>query len=185
MARTIADALEGEADVVLVHKLRAPHQPELAIGAVDERGHVVLNEVAAALEVSDSYLNGEVQHQLAHLRAQRDRFTPVRAPIDPSGRVVVIVDDGVATGATMSAAVHAVRAQAPARVIAAMGVASSDAVWRLRHEADEVVSVFTPPVFRAVGEFFDDFSQVTDEEAIGALAPAEPAPARRGGIDIA
>ncbi len=169
MARLIADRLHGELDVVLVHKLRSPDQPELAIGSIDETGRIVLADYLSELHVSSAYLDAERRTQLDALRMRRSRYTPVRPPVEPAGRVVVIVDDGIATGATMLAAARAVKARKPARLVVATAVASPDTVAKLEQEVDEVVCLHSPPWFRAIGQFFSDFGQVSDEEAIAAL----------------
>lgn len=169
MGKIIADALGGDLDVVLVHKLGAPGNPELAIGAVDETGHVYLSEHVQDLDVSDEYLVQETQAQLTTLRQRRAQYTPVRPPLNPTGRIVIVVDNGIATGASMIAALHAVRAKQPAKLIAAVAVAPEDTLERMKREADEVVCLYTPTFFYAVGEFFDDFSQVSDQEAIAIL----------------
>jgi putative phosphoribosyl transferase len=177
MAAIIAEALEGDLDVVLVHKLRAPWQPELAIGAVDELGHVHLSDYARELGVTAEYLEAETKDQIAALKRRRAEYTPIHPPIDPAGRVVIVVDDGIATGASMLAAVRVLRAKNPQRLIVAAAVAPPDTVRRLATEADEVVVLETPAVFRAIGEFFEDFGQVSDEEVIETLRHRRPSPA--------
>jgi predicted phosphoribosyltransferase len=184
MAALIAEALDGELDVVLVRKLGAPGNPELAVGAVAESGEIAVSDVARQLGVPEEYLEREAQRQLAVLRERRRRYTPDGRPADPAGRTVVIVDDGLATGATMMAALELVRRRAPRRLVAAAAVAPPQTLARLRGLADEVVCLAAPPSFRAVGEFFADFSQVSDEEVEAALEAdrarrAAPA-ARRG-----
>lgn len=169
MAKIIADALDGDLDVVLVHKLGAPDNPELAIGSVDESGHVFLHEYARELGVDTRYLEQEQQAQLKTLHQRRAQYTPVRPPLDPTGRIVIVVDDGIATGASMIAALRAVRAKQPAQLIAAVAVAPPETAVRIRTEADEVVCLATPSDFMAVGQFFEDFSQVSDEQAIAIL----------------
>ncbi len=167
MARIIADALEGEADVVLVRKLRAPGQPELAIGAVDEHGHAILSGYVSPSRVSDSYLEDETKTQIEALR--RRRATYARPAADPRGRVVIVVDDGVATGSTMIAALKAVRHGKPSTLVAAAAVAPKETVGRLEDFADDVVCLSTPSDFRSVGQYFDDFKPVSDEEVIALL----------------
>ncbi|MFH0953980.1 MAG: phosphoribosyltransferase family protein [Verrucomicrobiota bacterium] len=169
MAGVMADALDGEVDVVLVHKLGAPGQPEFAIGSIDEGGRVYLAGVVDRLGVPKSYIAEETRHQIENMRKRRAQYTPVRPPISPAGRVVSVVDDGLATGATMVAALHAVRARKPARLIAATAVAPAETVERIGPLADEVVCLEVPAQFFAVGQFFRDFGQVEDEEVIAIL----------------
>ena len=169
MARIIADSLGGEMDVVLVHKLGAPGEPELAIGAVDETGHVYLAEYVHDLEISDDYINAEKQAQLETLRKRRALYTPLRPPIDPCRRIVIVVDNGVATGSTMIAALRAVRAKKPARLVAAAAVASRETLRKIASEADETICLEVPARFYAVGQFFEDFSQVSDEQVVAIL----------------
>src|SRR5581483_11231677 len=169
MGKIIAEALDGDLDVVLVHKLGAPGNPEFAIGSVDERGQVYLSDAVRELEISDRYIEQEKHAQLQTLHKRRAQYTPVRPPLDPAGRLVIVVDNGIATGASMIAALRAVRAQQPKKLIAAVAVAPPETVARIRAEADEVVCLSTPDYFYAVGQFFEDFSQVTDEQAIAML----------------
>jgi putative phosphoribosyl transferase len=178
MGKIIAEALDGDLDVVLVHKLGAPDNPELAIGSVDESGHVYLSDHAYELGVDDDYLAREKQAQLTTLRKRRAQYTPVRPPLDPSGRIVIVVDNGIATGASMIAALRAVRTKKPQKLIATVAVAPPETIARMAKEADEVVCLYMPEYFMAVGQFFDDFSQVTDEHAIATLRQAHAAPAK-------
>lgn len=168
MGRLIADALDGELDVVLVHKLGAPGNPEYAIGAVAEDGSVQISE-AARRYYGEDYVQDEIDSQLRVLRERRRRYTPVRPPIDPAGRVVVVVDDGSATGNTMNAALAALRQRQPKRLIAALGAAPPDAVNALRKTADDVVCLEVSSRFMAVGQFFARFDQVSDETVIAKL----------------
>lgn len=169
MARFIADELDGDLDVVLVHKLGAPNQPELAIGSVDEAGQVYVNELAHHFGVQQEYVDREAKAQLAELRRRRALFTPVRPPISPKDRVAIVVDDGVATGWTMLAALRAVRALGPKRLVAAVGVAAAEAIEAMQQEADEVCCLECPERFFAVGQFFEDFPQVSENEVIEQL----------------
>jgi putative phosphoribosyl transferase len=167
MAKIIADALGGELDVVLVHKLTHPQQAELAIGAIDEQGNAFVNDWAADLD--PDYLEGEKQRQLAVLRQRRARYTPLRQPIEPHGRIVIVVDDGIATGSTMTAALRALRARKPKKLVGAVAVASAEASRAMLHECDAMVCLNVPADFYAVGQFFDDFSQVTDDDVVAIL----------------
>jgi len=179
MARVIADALHGDLDVVLVRKLRAPGQPELAIGAVDEAGHVL---PGAYFEVaSETYRQEEIRTQQEILRRRRVLYSTGPGPFDPAGRVVIIVDDGIATGSSMLAAIASVRAKGPRKIIVAVAVAPPDTLARLRGEADEVVCLHAPESFYAVGQFFEDFSEVTDEMVVTALARASAPRTERTG----
>lgn len=166
MARIIADTLDGDLDVVLVHKLRAPDQPEFAIGSVSEAGHVYVSELAHRFGIPQKYIEEETKAQLTELRRRRELYTPVRPPANPKDRVVIVVDDGVATGWTMTAALRAVRALGPKRLIAALAVAPAEAIERMEKEADEVCCLECPEYFYAVGQFFEEFPQVSEEEVI-------------------
>jgi len=169
MAKRIAERIEGDFDVVLVRKLRAPWQPELAIGSVDESGWTYLAPYAASYGGDAAYLEEEKGRQLATIRQRRAQYTPLRKHIDPAGRIVIVVDDGLATGATMIAALHGLRQQKPARLVCAVPVAPPETVEKVRELADEVVCLQTPEFFQAVGQFYRDFPQVEDEEVIALL----------------
>lgn len=172
MGRVIARRLEGELDVVLVRKLRAPFSPEFAVGAIDETGWAYVAPHARQAGADERYLDEEKAAQLATLRRRRASYTPHRPPIDPAGRVAIVIDDGLATGATMIAALHAVRARGPARLVCAVPVAPPDSVEAVRPYCDEVVCLDTPWDFGAVGRFYRDFDQVEDDEVIRLLDEA-------------
>jgi putative phosphoribosyl transferase len=171
MAKIIAEALGGELDVVLVHKLGHPDQPELAIGAIDESGNAFLSDWAS--DVDPEYIEAEKQRQLSVLRERRAKYTPRREPVDPHGRIVIVVDDGIATGSTMTAALRAVRAKNPKKLIGAVAVASTQAARAMLHECDAMVCLNVPADFSAVGQFFDDFDQVSDHDVIEALRESD------------
>lgn len=170
MARVIAQRLGAELDVMLVHKLRAPFQPELAVGAIDEAGRVYLTPFASDLAIAERDLDAEKHEQLAILKRRRERYTAAHPRVSLAGRTVILVDDGLATGATAIAAVRAARADRAGRIVVAVGVAPVATVSRLRAEADDVVCLHAPADFGAVGAFFTDFSEVTDDEVVRLLA---------------
>lgn len=170
MGAEVARALDGELDVVLVRKLRAPYNPELAVGSIDESGWTYLATHARLAGADQAYLAKEKETQLALLRSRRAQYTPARAPADPRGRVAIVVDDGIATGASMIAALHSVRARNPARLICAVPVAAPDSAERVKDYADELVCLQTPHEFMAVGQFYRHFPQVEDDEVVKLLA---------------
>jgi predicted phosphoribosyltransferase len=170
MGAEIARALEGELDVVLVRKLRAPFSPELAVGSIDESGWTYIATHAREVGADEAYLTSEKKTQLALLRSRRAQYTPARAPADPQGRVAIVVDDGIATGASMIAALHAVRARNPERLVCAVPVAAPASAEQVRDYADELVCLETPREFMAVGQFYRHFPQVEDDEVVKLLA---------------
>ncbi len=180
MGRVLAARLGGELDVVLTRKLHAPGNPEYAIGAVDESGWTYVGEYAESAGATPEYLQAQVAAEMATMRRRRADYTPARTPLDPEGRVVIVVDDGLATGATMIAALHAIRARRPARLVCAVPVASPQAVAKVREYADEVVCPYVTADFWAVGQFYHRFDQVADDEVVALLREAGAAPAAHG-----
>lgn len=183
VAAEIAKTLGGELDVVLVHKLGAPGDPEVAVGAVDEYGNRYLSEYASRADIGADYINQECERQVASLRERRRLYTPVRPPVSVEGRTVIVVDDGLATGATMYCALAALRKQNPERLLAAVAVAPREAIGTINRVADRTVCLASPDRFFAVSECFDDFTQVSDDEVVEALrrgvaSPATDEPAR-------
>lgn len=167
VADEVAKGLGGELDVVLVRKIGAPGNPEFALGAVGEKGGMVLKPYAFQY-ADQSYLEREAARQKDVIRKRAERYRKVRPKVPLAGRDVVLVDDGIATGSTMEAALAVVLSEKPRRVVVAVPVASPDAVEGLKDQA-EVVVLSTPPDFAAVGAYFMDFGEVTDEEVEGLL----------------
>jgi len=169
MARAIAGTLAGEVDVALVRKLGAPGNPEFAIGAVDETGWAHVAAQARSAGADAAYLEQETRAQVEVLKARRAAYTAIRPAVDPRGRIVIVVDDGLATGATMIAALHALRARNPAKVICAVPVAPPETVEEVSRHCDEMVCLEAPDNFHSVGQFYRRFEQVSDTEVAAAL----------------
>ena len=173
----IARALGCPLDLVMVRKIGAPGQPELALGAVANGEHPVLvvnEDVRRSTGAGEAYLEAEKERELAEIARRRERYLAGRAPAPVEGRTAIVVDDGIATGATMLAALRAVRRKGPKKLILAVPVAPPDSLQRLAAEADEIVCLYTPEWFVAVGQFYDDFRQIDDDEVVAALAEAAP-----------
>ncbi|WP_255150748.1 phosphoribosyltransferase [Halorarius halobius] len=167
VARPVADALGAPLDVVVARKLGAPGNPELAVGAVADDGTLWVNDdLVAQLGVSDDYLDAERDAEAARAREKADRY---RQGIDLAGKRVVVVDDGVATGATTAACLRRVREAGAAHVTLAVPVGPPDTLDRLREEADRVIALEEPFSFGAVGAHYRDFRQVPDEAALAYL----------------
>ena len=182
VAARVARALAAPLDVFVVRKLGVPGHEELAMGAIASGGVQVVNEqVVDRLGLSEAVL-GQVAETEGHELARREqRYREGRGPPDLAGRVVILVDDGLATGSTMRAAVAAARRLGPARVVVAVPTAPASTCQRLRKEADEVVCATTPRPFRAVGYSYRSFPQTSDEEVRSLLRAAwsnGPAPKR-------
>ncbi|HEY7311467.1 MAG TPA: phosphoribosyltransferase family protein [Gemmataceae bacterium] len=171
----LAQELGAELDVVLSRKLRAPRQPELAIGAISEDGRAYLNHHAQAfLHLMEEHLAQERLHQLAEIARRKKLFRAVRPQAPVAGRSVIVTDDGIATGATMIAALQTVKTQQPREVIVAVPVASPDRLAEVRRWCDDVVCLLMPEEFWAIGQFYEDFTQVEDEEVIELLREFTP-----------
>jgi len=165
VGEVVARALGLPLDVFTVRKIGAPHQPELAIGAVAAGGVLVLDERATgSMNISRETLDAAVAREREELLRRERLYRGERPPLNLQGCTAILVDDGLATGYTMLAAVRAVRTQQPARVVVAVPVAPPSTIERLKSEADEIVCVHSTENMFAVGEFYEDFRQVTDDE---------------------
>ena len=181
VAVEVARALDAPLDVILVRKLGVPTQPELAMGAIGEGGIRIANQdvVRAATITRDQWDTVEERGR-AELERRARRFRGDRRRVPLVGRTAVLVDDGIATGSTAWAACQVARALGAERVVLAVPVAASQSIEKLGPIADEIVCLEVPPDFRAVGEWYDDFSQTTDEQVVSILIQAAGQPARRG-----
>jgi putative phosphoribosyl transferase len=165
VAAAVAAALDADLDIVVARKLGSPISAELAIGAVTANGGRFLNEdLIRELKVSPAYVEAESEEQTAEARRREWRLREPYPMSRVAGRNVIVVDDGLATGATMIAAVRSVRAHQPARLVVAVPVGSSEACAALSQEADEVVCLYQPTPFWAVGIYYEQFQPTTDEE---------------------
>jgi predicted phosphoribosyltransferase len=173
VAYEVAQALRAPLDVFLVRKLGVPGHEELAMGAVATGGVRVLNEdIVSALRIPDYAIEAVTAREQQELARREGAYRGDRPPPDVRGRTVILVDDGLATGATMHAAIAALRRQQPARIVVAVPTASPDICDALRAEVDEVVCAITPEPFQAVGFWYEDFSPTTDDEVRELLARA-------------
>jgi hypothetical protein len=175
----IAREINAELDVVLAHKLRSPIQPELAFGAIGEDGEMYLNHrVEEATGVTEEYLQEERARQLEEINRRRARFRTARPAASMEGRSVILTDDGIATGSTMLAAIEVVKGHDPYEVIVAVPVAPPDRLENLRHRCDRVICLEATFAFWAIGQFYESFEQIEDEEVARLLrefAPTESA----------
>lgn len=170
----LARAIDAELDVVLSRKLRAPDQPELAIGAISENGEVY--EHPEAEYVSDEYFHRERERQLSINARLRELVRPARPAADIAGRSVIVTDDGIATGATMIAALETVRAHHPKELIVAIPVAPVDRIHDLELHCDEFVCLVAPQHLATVGQFYESFPSVEDHQIVATLRQSRTVP---------
>ena len=173
VAAEIAAALQAPLDLVLVRKIGVPQQPELAMGAVVDGGAplIVRNEDVIALTgIDQSKFDSVCESELVEIERRRQRYLGRRRRAQVAGRVAIVVDDGIATGATTRAALRATRMRNPSRIVLAVPVAPTDSLAAMREEADEVVCLEDHELFGAIGYYYADFRQVSDEEVIETLA---------------
>jgi putative phosphoribosyl transferase len=170
VAAELARNLDTELDIVISRKLRAPGYPELAMGSVAESGKTFLNDsVIQDVKVSKAAMEREKEVQLEEIKRRSALVRKIQPRMLLTGRIAIVTDDGVATGATTQAALWAVRQEKPDKLIAAVPVGSEQAIRRLADEVDEMVCLRTPPFFFAVGQFYRNFPQVEDEEVLNIL----------------
>jgi len=185
VAYEVAVALGAPLDVFVVRKLGVPGHEEMAFGAIASGGVQVLDRVVIGqLGISDAAIDSVIRAERAELEQREQLYRPERQFSDIEGRTVILVDDGVATGASMYAAIQALRRERPARIIAATPVASADAVTLLSTAADECVCVLAPPVFHAVGLWYRNFDQTTNEEVQRLLRDARDRAVRAPAADM-
>ncbi len=173
VAAEIATALAAPLDLILVRKIGVPFQKELAMGAVVDGGQptIVRNaDVIAMADVSEDEFQAVCAAELAEIERRRRTYVGERPPVTVSERTTIVVDDGLATGATMKAALRALRTRAPRRLVMAVPVAPGDTLADMESEADDIVCLEAPEIFGAIGAFYDDFRQISDREVIALLA---------------
>jgi putative phosphoribosyl transferase len=165
VAWEVASALHADLDMFLVRKLGVPRWTELAMGALASGGGLVINDnVVSSLHITDEQVRAVIERETSELKRRERAYRGGRPVADPQGKVVILVDDGIATGASMLAAVRAIRAASPQSIVVAVPVGPQSACSELAREADDVVCATMPPVFDAVGQVYADFHQVTDDE---------------------
>ncbi|MCL6473378.1 MAG: phosphoribosyltransferase, partial [Firmicutes bacterium] len=170
VADEVAKALGLQLDIVIPRKIGAPGNPELAIGAV-AMGESIINEpLVRELGIPREYIESEISRQLEEISRRRKLYLGDRAPIPLQGRIAIVIDDGLATGYTALAAIHAIKRQNPKKIVLAVPVAPSDTCARLAQEVDELICLEVHELFFAVGQFYEVFDQVTDSEVIEILS---------------
>ena len=172
VAAEIADALKAPLDLILVRKIGVPFQPELAMGAVVDGGDPIIvrnAEVIAEIGITPREFDAVCKREIAEIERRRRLYLAGHPAIDPAGKVAIVVDDGIATGATIRAALRATRQRKPAKLVLAVPVAPPDAIEELRTDTDEIVCLETPIYFGAIGWFYQNFQQLTDHDVIEIL----------------
>jgi putative phosphoribosyl transferase len=174
VAREVAEALGIPLDVYITRKIGAPHNPELAIGAVASDGTLILDhQLVKRLGVSQDYIDGESERQEQEIKRRMSEYRGDRPGLELKGKVVILVDDGVATGATTLATIEAIRTQKPSKLVLAVPVGPRDTIQRLKQKVDELYCLHAPEVFWAVGAFYNVFDQTSDDE-VKALLERDP-----------
>lgn len=165
IASVLARELGGELDIILTRKLGSPVNPELAMGSVDENGNIHLNaSIIDALGVTSEMIERERRAQLEVIRSRAEAYRRIYPKIPLKDRIIIITDDGIATGATMAAAIDTARAEKPAKLVVALPVGPPEKIDEMQADADEMICLSAPPYFQAVGQFYDSFTQIEDSE---------------------
>jgi putative phosphoribosyl transferase len=173
VGREVAAALDADLDVVIAKKLGAPGEPELALGAVGEDGATILDaRLVGETGARSEYIDSETARESAEIARRKGKFREGRPAASITGRPVILIDDGVATGSTMLAAVSYVLSKGPAEVTVAVPVAAEESLAKIAREVDRVVCLSTPTPFLAIGQFYSDFGQVEDDEVVRILREA-------------
>jgi putative phosphoribosyl transferase len=172
----IANGLEAPLDVIITRKIGAPGNPEFAIGAIGPSDQIVLNEeVIKSYKIPRKYLNSEIGKQGLEMERRERLFRGEMDPLNLENKIVILVDDGIATGADVEVAIKAIKCLKPAKLILAVPVAPPETIERLKEEVDELVCLATPSSFYAIGQFYQDFTQVPDEEVVAILRSSSKA----------
>ncbi len=170
VAYQVSESLNLPLDIVCPRKIGAPHNPEFAIGAITETGEGIFNHhVIAQLGVSEEYIKNEVEAQKQEAQKRLNAYRKGRSVRELKGKTIIIVDDGLATGSTMKAAIQSIKAEGAKRIIVAVPVSPTDTATEIKSMVDEFICLCTPASFYAVGQFYENFSQTTDEEVIELL----------------
>jgi putative phosphoribosyl transferase len=169
-AYEIAKILDAPLDIIIPRKIGAPRNQELAIGAVTEDGTTILNRhLVTMLDISDAYIESEKTKQIEEIKRRVKTYRGEHPPKDFEGKIVILVDDGIATGATVRAAIHSLRKGNPSSIVVAIPVGPPDTINELKQEVDKLICLITYEPFFAIGQFYVDFSQVPDQDVINLL----------------
>lgn len=170
VAKEVAKILKCELDIIIPRKLRSPFNPELAFGAISSDDSLVIDEsLVSLLNISQEFIEQEKKTQLEEIKRRRKKYNMDKLLPDMKRKTVILVDDGIATGATMKAGVISVKKKKPEKIIVAIPVASPQSVEELKEITDEVICLYAPAYFAAVGQFYTEFSQTSDDEVIEIL----------------
>ncbi len=171
VAHAVANVLNLPVDVIVIRKVGAPDQEELAIGAVDEEGNGIFNQgIIRSLNIDLSYIQNEVEKQKKVAQERAVRYRKGKKKIDIEGQTIIVVDDGIATGASVRAALHGLKKKGAGKIVLAIPVAAADSLRSLSKEVDETVCLYAPSDFMAVGQFYQKFDQTSDDEVIELLS---------------